>query len=126
MTTSGGVEALIAAVDVPLSARVYRFGEVPARTTRPYATVFALPGATPELRGDGGRVIADTWTYQVSVWQDIGAGEDDAIVGEVIAAVEAARHPSGFRFIVSSVSGIPDPDEELRQDALTVDVTVLR
>lgn len=126
---SGEVESIIGAIktvivaDGVVSGRVFK-DRAPAGATAPYVVLTDISMASG-LTGDGGRTMAWTHPVQASLWQTLRAESRTLLVDLIDALDGAALAVPGAKVYACAVSDtqrIVDPDGEVVQDAVTLQV----
>lgn len=90
----------------------------------PYALVMDHLTQSPALRGDR-RAMAWRRTVQVSVFQT-QADEDEALVDDILDALDGARIVGAMHLTVTGSTRLPDPEADTVHHAITCSATRLR
>lgn len=120
MTTIADLKAKIDVIDGP--TLVFASGE-DLNPALPYVTILDPVSDAVLLQGDS-RTLARRRLAQVDVWQD-EASFSEALVDDVVDAIDGASAAGGFHYRVVDVQNIPEPDDVVHH-ALTVSLTRLR
>ncbi len=115
---------VVALIDPFLDGRVSADDEPRGGMEFPYALVMDHLTEGPYLKGDR-RAMAWRRTLQVSVFQT-QADEDDALLDDILNALDGADLTRAMHLSVSGSTRVPDPDPGTVQHAITCSVTRLR
>lgn len=126
-TTSGAIKAHLESQSLGIS--VYR-DRAPDGTTFPYVTVSESVSVVPDLSGDFG---ASTPTVTELVSVDVWQAERNGVTGEsytLVPSVVRALHGANLTAAPTKVYGVrvvgdvrlPEPDNDLVHEAVTVEI----